>query len=76
MIGLERYFEDVEARIDPEEEERVAAEWKAFCDLRCTDEFFSPRRTPAPSRVEWPRVLINHAFDDMELMLYSSGKAR
>ena len=61
-MELNKYFEDVEARIDPEQEDRVAAEWKDFCDLKCRDEFFSPRRIPAPPRVEWPRVLINQAL--------------
>ncbi len=73
-MELQRYFEDVESRIDPAQEARIAGEWKAFCDLRCEDEFFSPRRRPAPPRIEWPRVLINHAFDDMELMLYTQLK--
>ena len=73
-MELEKYFEDVEARIDAAQEERVAAEWEAFCDLRCEDAFFSPRRTPAPPKIEWPRVLINHAFGDMELMLYTQLK--
>ena len=74
MMELAQFFEDVEARIDPAQEERVAAEWKAFCSLECRDEFFSPRRAPAPPRIEWSRVLINHAFDDMELMLYTQLK--
>ena len=73
-MDLKRYFEDVERRIDPGQETRIAAEWEAFCDLRCPDEYFSPRRTPAPSSIAWPKVLINDAFDDMELMLYSQLK--
>ncbi len=70
MIELKRYFDDVEARIDQAQERRIAGEWLDFCALRCTDEFFSPARRPAPSRIEWPHVCINAAFDDMELMLY------
>jgi hypothetical protein len=70
IMELRRYFDDVEARIDEAQERRIAAEWLEFCALRCTDEFFSPARSPAPSRIDWPQVCINAAFGDMELMLY------
>ena len=74
MRDLSAYFEDVEARIDPEQEKRIAAEWEDFCALKCREEFFSPRRTPAPTRIEWPKVLINQAFIDTDLMIYSQLK--
>jgi len=73
-MELRTFLEDLEGRIDPTQEARIAAEWEAFCNLRCADEFFSPRRTPAPARVDWPRVLINDAFNDMDLMLYTQLK--
>ena len=73
-MELERFFEDVEARIDPAQEERIAAEWEAFCELRCADAFFSSSRVPAPPAVEWPDVCINDAFRDMDRMLYTQLK--
>ncbi len=74
MIELCRFLEDVEARIDAAQEKRIAAEWENFVELKCTDEFFSPHRVPAPPRIEWPRVPVNHAFHDMNLMLYTQLK--
>lgn len=74
MRDLREYFEDVEARIDPVQELVIAADWENFCELKCRDEFFSPRRVPAPPRIEWPKVPVNHAFNDMELMIYTQLK--
>lgn len=69
-LELKRFLEDVESRIDAAQEERLEREWLDFCELKCADPFFSPRRTPVPSSLEWPKVVINQAFDDMDLMLY------
>ena len=74
MRELRAYFEDVEARIDPEEEERIAEDWENFCLLNCREEFFSPRRRPSPPGIEWPKVPINEAFRDPELMVYTQLK--
>ena len=73
-MELGRYLDDVEARIDDAVECDIARRWLDFCDLRCETEFFSPARKPTPPRIEWPHVVINRAFDDMELMLYSQLK--
>lgn len=73
-MELRRFFDDVESRINPDEEDRLALEWRSFCDLKCSAPFFSPRRKPAPSGIAWPAVSINAAFDDMDLMLYTQLK--
>lgn len=73
-IELARFLEDVESRIDAAQEERLVREWIDFCDLKCTDPFFSPRRTPCPSQIEWPHIVINHAIEDMDAMLYTQLK--
>ncbi len=70
MIELKRYLDDLEARISPRVEAGLADAWRAFCDLGCGDAFFSPRRPPAPPRIEWPDAPLNAALDDMNLMLY------
>lgn len=36
---------------------------------------FSPGRTPRPSSLEWPQVVINQGFDDMNYMLYLQLKS-
>lgn len=73
-IDMKKYLDDVEARISAAQEERLIQEWLDYCDLKCTSPFFSPRRTPAPSSLEWPQVVINDAFQDMDLMLYTQLK--
>ena len=69
-IDFKRFLDDVESRIDAAQEQRLEREWLDFSELKCTDPFFSPRRTPGPSSLEWPKAVINQAFDDMDWMLY------
>ena len=67
---IQPYLEDLENRIDPEVEERLLADWRQFLDGNFKGEIFSPRRTqPNPPGIEWPKVFINDALDDPELML-------
>lgn len=66
---LRRCLDDLEARIDPAQEDALLAEWAAFCDGRFTGDIFTAHRTPgAPPRVEWPKVRINEALDDFDRM--------
>ena len=73
-LNLRPFLEDVEARIDAAQEQRLAKEWEAFCDLRCTAPFFSPRRVPAESSIFWPSMCINEAFSDPDKMIYTQLK--
>lgn len=67
---MERYLEDLEARIDPGVEEALLDEWRRFLEGRWTDGIFSPRRArPAPARVAWPSVRVNEALADPERMV-------
>lgn len=66
---LRRCLDDLEARIDPQEETRLLAEWQAFSEDRLTEGVFSPRRMrPAPPQVEWPQVSVNAALADFDAM--------
>ena len=69
-MELQRYFADLEDRIDPAEEERIEREWRAFADLSLTSGAFRTARTPRPACMDWPRVWINDALEDDELMIY------
>jgi len=73
-MNLTCFLDDIEARIDPQQEELLAAHWETFCELGCREAFFSPRRIPAPAGITWPQVCINDAFRDMDLMLYAQLK--
>ena len=67
---IERYLDDLERRIDPQIEDQLYAEWKAFTDGKWRGDVFSPRRIKAsPASLEWPRVMINDAIEDNDMMI-------
>ena len=65
-MDLKLYLEDLERRINPEEEERLEKEWLAFADGKCTDPFFSPRREISKPTVDYPPMLIIVSDNDMK----------
>ena len=68
-MHLDKYLQDLEDRIDEEVEDELFASWKEFTDNRFQGEVFVPaRRKAAPPKVVWPKVLINDAFEDYDLM--------
>ncbi len=68
-IELSRCLDDLEARIDPAEEERLVAEWVDFCDGRFGGDIFSPRRSaPVLPGVDWPSVSVNAGLADYDAM--------
>ena len=72
MIGdLTRYLEDIEKRIDADEEERLLEAWGGWIDGRNAEGPFSvPPRKPHPSGLDWPHVNINDALFDEEKGVY------
>jgi len=63
-------LEDLEARIDEQQEESQHQAWKDFLDDRCeSDIFVPPSRKPCPSKVDWPEPAINDAIRDVDAML-------
>jgi hypothetical protein len=68
MIGS--LLKDLERRIDPQVEEELLQQWKAFADGRPGDEVFSPkRRRASPPGIEWPHVFVNDALQDPQAMV-------
>jgi hypothetical protein len=66
---LRKCLDDLEARIDPQQEERLLQQWVDFSKGRFQGDVFSPTRpSPAPPRVEWPRASVNAALVDYEAM--------
>jgi hypothetical protein len=67
--ALEACLEDLEARIDPAEEERLFQAWIDFTQDRFAGELFAPKRdrrsTPI---VDWPTVSVNEAIRDYDTM--------
>ena len=66
---IEKYLQDLECRIDPQVEESLFEQWRAFADGQFAEEIFSPKRSrPSPPSVEWRHVLVNDALEDCEAM--------
>ena len=55
--------------MDPQVEEDLFGQWKAFADGGWAGGIFSPKRPKAaPPAIEWPHVLVNDALNDFEAM--------
>jgi len=71
---LERCLEDLEARIDPQEEDRLFQSWLDFIHGKCHTPIFHPKRAhPSKTKTDWPEVSINSTlgdFDQMALQQY------
>ena len=66
---LRRCLDDLEARLDPQEEDALLGAWRDFAENRFRGDIFSPqRRRPSPPAISWPRVSINAALEDFDLM--------
>jgi len=69
---LDDCLNDLEDRIDDDQERRSLENWLTFLAGRWPDEVFTPApRRPAPPRVEWPDVHIHQAFADLDAMVLS-----
>jgi hypothetical protein len=63
---------DLNARIDPAQEEYVLEQWRRFVNDECDEPYFSPlRRKRAPSGVDWPDFHINDAIQDPDATILS-----
>ncbi len=63
---------DLNARIDPAQEEAVLADWRRFVEGRCEEPVYQPlRRAPAPTKVDWPEFHINDAIQDPDATILS-----
>ncbi len=68
-------LDDIERRIDPETEDDFAARWHDFLYDKFDGDVFDPtRKKLSPAGVEIPKVNINDAIEDYELMLLSQLK--
>lgn len=66
----EALLADIENRIDPEVEDKHNTEWADFLYDRFDGELFSPERSKkVPSALNQPRVNINDAIEDLDLMI-------
>lgn len=65
---LQRYLDDIENRLNPEAEDTILQGWKDWAEYRIGSDALPASRPAAPSKLEWPRININDAVEDDELM--------
>ena len=67
--ALKKCLGDLEARIVPEQEDRLLQEWTDFTADRFDGDIFLPQRSElSPPGIEWPQVSINAALEDLDMM--------
>lgn len=70
-FNIREYLDDLENRLDENEEQDLLLSWFAFADGKMKDRsYFEPRRMKKPSRLEWPEICFNETFDDYDKMIY------
>ena len=72
-MNLIPFLEDIERRINPEEETAIYEAWKRFALGKQPEgeAFVPPCRTPSEAGVEWKHININDAVQDEDLMTLS-----
>ena len=69
MIDIRPYLDDLERRIDPEQELRVEQEWLDFADGKCQNAFFQTSRAARKPGLDWPHIMVNDGLKDYDLMI-------
>ncbi|MDO5423213.1 MAG: hypothetical protein Q4F41_05760 [Eubacteriales bacterium] len=67
-MEIRPFLEDLERRIEPEEEMRLEREWIRFADGGC-EEVFVPKRKKAEPSIAWPHIRINDAIESYDRMI-------
>lgn len=66
---LQKCLDDLEARIDPQQEEQLEREWTDFGEGLYQNGIFMPQRgCPSAPTFEWPQVSVNAALADKDTM--------
>lgn len=70
-MEIKKYLDDLESRIDEEQEAKLHEDYWRFVRREMKDvSYFKPSRKPAPSSIEWEKVYFNDTFDDYDAMIY------
>ena len=69
FMNLTPFLKDLEARIDPEQEDALAASWLRYADGKFEGNCFVPERVPSSPGIEWPHVMTNDAISDLDTMV-------
>lgn len=69
-IDITPYLEDLESRINPQVEDELLSKWKCFAQGQWSQGIFSPFRSrEIPPSLEWPKISVNAALEDFDLMI-------
>ena len=71
---LSVYLDDLERRINADDEDKLALEWLSFADLKLSEGYFAPSRPASAPAIDWPEININACIDDIDLMIYRELK--
>jgi len=73
MINLTPWLEDIERRLDENEETAIYEAWKRFAlgEIPVGEPFAPPKRTPRETQLKWQHININDAVADEDLMILS-----
>lgn len=72
---LRKYLDDLENRINEQEEEDLLKQWTGFAEGVFHGDIFMPRRkVSSPPRLTWPEININNALNDCDKMLLHQYK--
>ncbi len=70
MLSIEMYLEDIETRLNEEEELRLREEWFAWKAHKNSSAPFHPiGRIPCASKLIWPQININDTFQNDDLAI-------
>jgi hypothetical protein len=70
-VDLTPYLQDLEERINPDEEDRLLAVWRDFANGVLPLSYLDANRSQTnPPGLVWPSVRINAALDDYDLMAF------
>ena len=75
ILNLTPYLDDIESRINVIQEERLEQEWLNFADGKHNEMVFDPKRIPSEPTIEYPPMIINHAFTREDWMVYQQLKS-
>lgn len=69
MRELKDYLDDIESRLDGQQEQRILDQWEQYVNGRWQESYFMPRRAKSESGIEWPEININDCLESDELMI-------
>ena len=68
-LAMDRYLEDIESRIDVDQEEEILSFWNDWSHHRAGSSALPVHLRGIPSKLDWPSININDALVDDELMV-------